>query len=195
MRWVFRELRDWWRGQREPESRAFDAQYGTRTVWFDLFNYEPSLPSVIEASLDALDIDVEDYTFVDLGSGKGRVVLLAAMRPFHEVVGIEYRERLHGLALDNLASFRGDLAAPVRFECADAARARLPDGPLVLYLFNPFPAEVLVGILAKIQDSARLVYVNPVAGEVLDELGWEEIARHEDEDVVRSWRIYAGPYD
>lgn len=192
---MIREVRDWWSGVREPESRAFDEAYGVETVWFDLFNYEPSLPSVVSATLDALDVPPQEYTFVDLGSGKGRVLLLASQRPFAEVVGVELRGVLHRRAGQNLAQFAPHAIAPVRLVHGDASKVPLPEGPLVLYLFNPFPAEVLLGILARVEDSARLVYVHPVAAEVVEQCGWTEIARGDDPDVVRRWRIYAGPYD
>ena len=94
----------------------------------------------------------------------------------------------------NLARFGTAGLAPVRLVCGDAAREPLPAGPLVLYLFNPFPVELLIGILARVEDRARLVYVNPLAAEELEALGWEEVARKEDADVVRRWRIYAGPW-
>lgn len=193
MRWIVRELRDWWVGQRHPESMAFDRERGTDTAWFDLFNYEPSLPSVVASSLDALAIEPAEFTFVDLGSGKGRVVLIAAERGYVEVVGVEYRRRLHRAAVRNVAKLGPD-CSPVRLECGDALAFGLPEGPLVLYLFNPFPPEGLAGVLARVQDRARLVYVHPVGAEVVEELGWEEVHRHEDADPVCSFRIYEGPW-
>jgi SAM-dependent methyltransferase len=194
MRWLLRELRDWWVGVRDVESRAFDREYGVETLWFDLFNYEPSVPSVVRASLDALDVSPSDYTFVDLGSGKGRVVFLAAEHDFHEVVGIEHRAALHHRASENLAHLAPRLKAPIELIHGDAAQVPLPDGPLVLYLFNPFPAEVLIGVLARVDDRARLIYVHPVEAGILEQLGWTELCRVEDPDVIRQWRIYEGPY-
>ena len=131
MWWLMRELRDWWTGIRDPESRAFDQEYGVETVWFDLFNYEPSLPSVVRASLDALDIPFSDYTFVDLGSGKGRALFLAAERPFARVVGIEHRSALHRQAHHNLARLEGRVNAPIELILGDAATVPLPDGCLL----------------------------------------------------------------
>jgi hypothetical protein len=37
---------------------------------------------VLSRALDRLQLDPRDFVFVDLGSGKGRVILRAATRPF-----------------------------------------------------------------------------------------------------------------
>lgn len=41
---------------------------------------------------------IEDYTFVDIGCGKGRAVLLASEVRFREIVGIELNTKLAVLA-------------------------------------------------------------------------------------------------
>lgn len=191
----FGELLWWWQGQRDPESRAFDAAWGTETRRFDLGNYEPSLPGVVDEVLDALDVDPRAYTFVDLGSGKGRAVMLASRRPFRRVVGVERGRALHRRAQANLATFRARDGArcPVELVQADAATCPLPDGPLVIYLYNPFPAEVLSAVLARLPDGDhRLAYVNPKHDATLRFAGWR-VRTGGGEGDVRRWRVYARP--
>ncbi len=169
------ELVTWFRDQLDPESRAFDAQYGTATSWFDLGNYEPTPPSVITAILDDLqDLPPEDWAFVDLGSGKGRVVLMAGLRPFREVIGIEKRRALHRRAIRNLEQFTGDLVRRPRLICGDALEAPLPDGPMVLFLYNPFGADVLDAVLRRCPGRVELVAVNPPNPAWLAERGFEQ---------------------
>ena len=95
-----------------------------------------------QASLDA-------YTFIDLGAGMGRAMLLAAEYPFRAVVGVELHPTLARIARGNLAKWRaaGRARAPVRFHCRDAAEFPLPPGPCVAFLFNPFGAPVLRRVL------------------------------------------------
>lgn len=181
------------------EGRSFDETWGTRTCAFDLGNYEPTRPSVVTSALDAVDLGPQGASFVDLGSGKGRVALMASQRPYDRVVGVEHRQRLHQVAQENLASFRsrGGCTCEVHLMCADAANQPLPEGPLVLFVFNSFPPNVLVPLLQRVAGcgvDARLVYVNPQHDGVVSALGWRCVAMDDtSEDPGWEWRIYAVP--
>ena len=95
-----------------------------------------------QAPLDA-------FTFVDLGAGMGRAMLLAAEYPFRAVVGVEFHPLLARICRRNLALWRAAerARAPMRLVCADAAEFDLPAGPCVVFLFNPFGAPVLRRLL------------------------------------------------
>ncbi|MGO8760309.1 MAG: class I SAM-dependent methyltransferase [Terracidiphilus sp.] len=88
---------------------------------------------------------IDAYTFVDLGAGMGRALLLAAAYPFRAVVGVELHPTLTRIARGNLALWRaaGRARVPTRVYCRDAAEFPLPHGPCVVFLFNPFGAPVL----------------------------------------------------
>ncbi len=92
---------------------------------------------------------LDAYTFIDLGCGMGRALLLAAEYPFRAVVGVEMHPTLARIARRNLALWRkaGRAVAPVRVYCRDAAEFPLPAGPCVAFLFNPFGAPVLKRLL------------------------------------------------
>lgn len=178
--------------EKHPEGVAFDEQWGTETSAFDWGNYEPSRPSVVAAALDALDVDLPNTTFVDWGAGKGRVALLAAQRPFFRVIGVEHDANLHAVAERNLAAFdaRGGRVAPVYFFRGDASRQPLPDGPLVVYLYNPFGPDVLIPALARARrPELRVIYVNPLEELVFSE--WRVLASGGEKPWT--WRIYAPP--
>lgn len=147
----------------DPAGEDFDRRFGVETRWFDLFRYEPTPPDVCLAALAAVPARPEEHTFVDLGSGKGRAVLLAATRPYRAAVGVEHRAALHAAATRNLAAFAGHARCPVVFLHGDAAEQPLPDGPLVLWMFNPFGAEVVAAALARPSPHHDhwLVYVEP----------------------------------
>lgn len=134
----------------DPEGHAFDARHGTETRWFDLGNYEPSPPSVVGEALAGLPI--EGRTFVDLGSGKGRVVLLASRWPFARVVGVERRRRLHAIAERNRGLYEASAGrgAPIVFSRGDVTDHPLPDGPLLLWMFNPFGPEVIDAVCRRV---------------------------------------------
>jgi SAM-dependent methyltransferase len=143
--------------------------------------YLPSMDCDLGAMLDALAWPaglIGDATFVDIGSGKGRAVFLAAMRPFRAVIGLELSPVLHGIAHKNLARMEtsGALAAPVRLEHGDATAFAVPGGPLVVYLYHPFrepiAAKVIDRIVASIAAAPRpvaILYGHPTLQRSLDE--------------------------
>jgi len=49
--------------------------------------YQPTEPLLFHEMMGALRIDFNEFTFIDLGSGKGRVLLMAADYPFRRIAG------------------------------------------------------------------------------------------------------------
>ena len=76
--------------------------------------YQPSDPDDFRSLVEALPFDLTDYVFVDLGSGKGRILLLASRYPFRGVVGVEFAHELNEVAERNIA-----LSANHRRRCHD----------------------------------------------------------------------------
>lgn len=118
---------------------------------------------------------IPNATFVDVGAGMGRAVILAAEYPFKQVVGIELSPGLYEVAKENLASARerGLRCKDIRLVRDDARIAHYPPGDLVVFLFNPFDAEALRTTLANIAGRREagatwLLYHTPVERHVLD---------------------------
>ena len=93
---------------------------------------------------------VNDFTFVDVGAGMGRAMLLAAEYTFREVVGVELNPALAQIARRNLTLWRaaGRARAPMRLRLGDAVDFALPPGPCLAFLFNPFGPAVMRRLLA-----------------------------------------------
>lgn len=95
-----------------------------------------------------------EWTLVDLGSGKGRVVLVAAERGFRRVIGVEFAQELHEIAEKNIEHYRGARSATsVRLLCLDAAEFGIPSGKVAFFLFSPFGPDVLKEVLDNIERS------------------------------------------
>jgi SAM-dependent methyltransferase len=115
-------------------------------------------PSVAHGTL-------QDFTFIDLGSGKGRVLLMASEYPFKRIIGVEFMPELHRTAQKNIACYPNDREQCRQIEtvCMDAREFQFPDGPLVVYLFNPFPestfAQVLENLRLSVEQAPRPVYI------------------------------------
>ncbi len=147
------------------ESRAFDLWHNvhTRANAVDLagqfdttsgYWYLPTRPSVIRRVLRDLPIrDHRESVFIDFGSGKGRVLLIAAEYSFKEIIGIERRPSLHGIAANNLRSQKRfhQSSHSTKLLNRDAIDFEFPDENMVLYFFNPFGSEILRRILESLQ--------------------------------------------
>jgi len=140
------------------------------------FAYVPSPASVPATILKDLGLRYNEYSFIDLGSGMGRVVFAAAQFPFRKVVGVEFSEELHQIAERNLAKISPTLkAAAVELNCQDAQEHTFPPGNCVVYLFNPFRETVMQTVLknlercyAKGPAELYVIYYAPVLGAMLD---------------------------
>ena len=137
--------------------------------------YMPSPAGIPGTVLKELGLRYEEYTFIDLGSGMGRVVLEAAEFPFRKVVGVEFSHELHGIAERNLSKTSDRLRASIELICQDAQEYTLPLGNCIIYLFNPFRETVMQTVLKKLETSYRttgaelyVIYYNPVLVALLD---------------------------
>jgi SAM-dependent methyltransferase len=131
---------------------------------------------------------ISSYTFIDVGAGKGRGLLVASEFRFRKVVGIELNPSLATIARQNVAHWirthsadpTSPRLAPIEILEQDALDFDLPATPTLLFLFHPFEAPVLRQLLRRIETqfaarpkSARepaldLIYVNAECASVLD---------------------------
>ena len=92
---------------------------------------------------------IDEFNFIDAGAGMGRAVLLASEFPFRSVVGVELNPKLARIARRNVTHWKaqGRACTPVRIVCGDAVEFKMPEGPCVVFMFNPFGAPVLRRLL------------------------------------------------
>jgi hypothetical protein len=121
---------------------------------------------------------IEQFTFVDVGAGMGRAMLLASECPFRRVVGIELNPLLFKMAQRNLEVWRalGRSQAPMHLICGDALDVPFPQGPCAVFFFNPFGASVMRRLLKRLaivfSDRAGqldLLYVNHEQDHVIEQ--------------------------
>jgi SAM-dependent methyltransferase len=112
-------------------------------------------PSTLVGALSDLPFRLEEFTFVDLGCGKGRALLVAAEFPFRSLIGVELSTVLCNIAKANVA-LKAEWAARISILNEDATTVQYPGTPLLLYLFDPFLAPVLRRVLANLERQLRL---------------------------------------
>jgi precorrin-6B methylase 2 len=131
--------------------------------------------STIRSVLEHLALDPTDV-FVDVGSGKGRVICCAARYPVKQVVGVDLSEALCHVARENARRMRGR-RAPISVQTAKAQDFDY-SAATVLFLFDPFGAATLDPLLEKIgreaQGSVRIAYANPEHDDVFQRQSWLE---------------------
>lgn len=177
-----RKVRDRLSKSKRPD--AFDEQYRVETAGeISLFqldiasrhestgvHYQPSPHEVCEQLLASLPIRYEDFTFVDLGAGKGRVLLLGSRFPFKRLIGVEFARELVETARQNIERFH----SRAEMVHADAADYRFPSDNLVVYLYNPFGPDVLRPVIRSLREVSRryevyVLYLNPKNASYLEE--------------------------
>ncbi len=147
--------------------------------------YQPIPPEQFREMMSALveyfrsPDEFSQFTFIDIGSGKGRAVLLASEYGFRRIMGVELLPELHRIALENVRALRKPgREAKIELLCMDASTFDFPDEPSVVFLFNPLPEGSLRALLAKLQRSVHqnprplyVAYANPMLEQAFADFG------------------------
>ena len=141
---------------------AWDAALGIRTIGRDETGadqyhhpYEPTPYCVLERLADSGMVRSSDVV-LDYGCGKGRVGFFLSSRTRVRTIGIEYDRRIYEMAQENLKT--AIPGATPEFVLTRAEAYALPETVSRCYFFNPFSAEILRKVMARILES---YYENP----------------------------------
>jgi hypothetical protein len=184
----------------------FDVRHGVHTTAYiegsqlatghahDLYNtaYYGSAPSMVTVAIEfwreqLTPVDpptgdwtfpIENWTFIDIGAGLGRAVMIASFYPFARVIGVEMNPDLARRARDNLAIWTKTSRACNAIEVAaeDATEFPWPRSPLVIYMFNPFERPVMERLLDSLEIALHngsgpihILYVHPIEAAAFEE--------------------------
>lgn len=130
---------------------------------------------------------VSAWTFIDVGCGKGRAMLVASELAFRRVVGVELNPGLAAIARKNINLWTAmhaedptaSTASPMELLEQDALELDLPPGAVVLFLFHPFEAALLEQFLDRVEAQIAtrkkplldILYVNAECRSVFEERG------------------------
>jgi len=138
--------------------------------------YQPTEPALFDQMLSAVPADATGFTFIDLGSGKGRTLMMASEYPFQRILGVELLPELNRVACENLQKYKSDKPHCFAMEsvCTDARDFQFPDEPLLVYLFHPLPEAGFRRVLGNLEASLKrkrrpvfVLYHNPLLDHVL----------------------------
>ena len=156
-------------------------------------SYESTPPEIFKRIVDSLPIKHEEFTFVDVGSGKGKVLLMASEFPFKKIIGIEFSAELNRIAQHNVSTYQNNNQKCNSFECicVDASEYPIPSDPVVLFFYHPFDDNVMMKVLTNIERSLKdhprkmfILYYNPVCDYLLDRTKlWKKIKATADSSI------------
>jgi SAM-dependent methyltransferase len=130
--------------------------------------YEGVDPVLLRRLLSGLHKNFSSSTFIDLGCGKGRALLVAGEFKFAAVVGVEFARELADTAKTNCER----AGAKVKIYRQDATEFRFPPGKLVVYFYNPFGPSVLMPVIDHLleqhTEECYIIYVNPLHRHCID---------------------------
>ena len=142
----------------------------------DAVHYEPLPYYAVFRVLDRLGLGPADVV-VDIGSGMGRSVCVAASYPVRAVLGVEIEPELHAIAEGNVRRMRRR-RAPIELQCRSATEFDY-DRATALWIFNPFGAATMRTVLGRVEESLRRVpralriaYVNATCAHVFAAQPW-----------------------
>jgi len=143
--------------------------------------YMPVSYTLLEEILRQLPASARNH-FLDIGSGKGRAMCIAAHHGFKKVTGIDFSKELCDAAKKNLAITQQNIPA-LHYEIInnDAFYFKIPADVDCIFFFNPFDEIMMSGvvdnILAGLQGHPRkmyIIYVNPLHKELFIMAGFKE---------------------
>jgi predicted RNA methylase len=160
---------------------GFDLRYGTDTMrWVEIHrqhaeSYRATKAAPLRSLMRKLNLP-KGGVFVDLGSGKGRVLLIAAQLGFNRIVGVEFSGELCEIARENVKAFsrRTQLAARIDIVKSDVASYLIESEQSVFFMYNPFDGVVMARVLTNLRSSITrfprriwLIYNKPAHDEAV----------------------------
>jgi SAM-dependent methyltransferase len=168
---------DW---EQRVDTTSANVSFRARFIGLLTSSYQPIEAPLFHEMLNGLGIDYPKFTFIDIGCGKGRPLLMAAEYPFHRIIGVELLPELQHIAQENIRKFPqsrmrcNDIAALQ----GDATEFAFPADPLVVFMFHPLPESgfrtVVGNLAASIRENPRptwLIYANPLFQNIVIEYG------------------------
>lgn len=103
--------------------------------------------------------------FVDLGSGKGKILLLAAEYGYTSVLGVEFSPELCAIAKNNIDLYRDHIYENSTIEvlCTDASEFEFSPNHQIFFMFNPFGETVMnlvaINLDRSLKENPRQIYI------------------------------------
>ncbi len=172
--------------------RWFDFRYGVDTCRRQLLSemkissgnrkhgnkYEPSRVLPVRRFLKMIAPTLpQPAVLVDIGSGKGRILLIASQFGFASATGVEFAEELCEIARSNCRIMSESTGTSTKFQIVHGDATAYPVGQTdnTFFFFNPFDDVVMKAVLENITASVTawprrivLCLYNPPSTDIID---------------------------
>ncbi len=136
----------------------------------------------LEKAFQYLKENEANQKLVDFGSGKGRVMAVAAYYGFENITGIDFSPVLCREAEKNIEKIKRYFPkANFEIMCMDAVDYKIEKNSQAFFFFNPFDEAIMLrvakNILLSLKENPRkiyIVYVNPLFKEIFLSAGFYE---------------------
>ena len=172
-----------------------DRYYGVETTRA-VHRYAPTPWLAMRKLLSHIPIETSDV-FLDVGSGKGRALLIASRFPFRKLIGVEISRHLAEVSKKNIRSFQGGVER-FRIVRKNASEYEIPDEVTHLFMNDPFSEEVFEKVLRSTKRSLKrrprtlyFIYVIPKQVDIFAKhFLFEEIAlSHMHRSFYRAFKV------
>jgi SAM-dependent methyltransferase len=146
-------------------------------------------------------VDFDHWTFIDIGSGLGRNLLLAAEHSFKRIIGIEISPFLHNKAVANIENYnqKAERRCNIEVLCMNALDYNFPETDTILYFWEPFREitvmEKLMRILEKISGKYRnrfiLIFLGHCYLDTIPSLRFQKMDLRLDPQPSTSGKLFA----
>ena len=137
---------------------------------------------LLDKAFDFLLEEKATGTIVDFGSGKGRIMVVAAFYGYKNIKGIEFAGALNACAKKNIAGIQWkypDTNFSILTE--NAVNYEVDKEDTIFFFFNPFDEKVVLEVVKNIMKSLKnyprkvyVVYLNPLHQEIFESAGFYE---------------------
>lgn len=120
-------------------------------------HYEATPYSILYTLFQEYELEKTD-SFVDFGSGKGRLLYYVHNRFWATVTGIEMNEKLHKEALENKTAYLKNNHTsknPIHIECCLAEDYQIKQIDNCFYFFNPFSVQIFMNVIGRVLKSVE----------------------------------------
>lgn len=144
----------------------------------------------------------KEATYVDIGAGKARMLILAAEKGFKKVLGIEYVPSLAQTGVENCEIALKDMPdVEWANEAIDGTTMKYPDTDLLVFVNNSFDRPMfddwLNNLLADLKENPRemvLIYNHSICSHVLDQTPELERVKYSLFDRLYIYLLNPHPY-
>ncbi|MEO5649023.1 MAG: class I SAM-dependent methyltransferase [Ginsengibacter sp.] len=137
---------------------------------------------LLEKAFDFLAEVQAKGSLADFGSGKGRVMVVAAHYGFKKITGIDFAASLCALAQENCNKIQSQFPqTKFTIICDDAVNYSIQKDDCVFFFFNPFDKIIMLKVVKNMLKSLKeypreiyVVYINPLHKEIFLSAGFME---------------------